>query len=130
MGFWSKVKAFFTGKSETQVKREQAAKRARTAVRRERPDLPKTRERETPPPPTAPVRDQYDYIDETVIDSHISWAQKVNDLEAIWQDRDAPHAVGRAAFEEWWELAKETFTPIEDFDWDAFREYYAETMPS
>lgn len=128
MAFWSKVRAFFTGKSEQQVIRERAAKQERKRVAKERPDLPRQRERESPPAPTAPVKDQYDYIDETVIDAHISWAQKVNDLEDIWQDRNVPHAVGREAFEEWWRLVSDTFTPISDFDWKAFREYYAELM--
>lgn len=130
MGFWSKVKAFFTGKSETQVVREKAAKQASKAVRKEHPGLPKHRTQATPPPPTAPVKDQYDYVDQTVVDNALSWNDKVNDLEAIWSDRDTPHAVGRAAFEEWWSMVAETFTPIEDFDWDGFREYYAEIMPA
>lgn len=130
MAFWDKVKGFFLGKSETQVIREKAAKQARKKVKRKRPDLPKTRERETPPPATAPVGEQYDYIDETVIDERISWAQKVNDLESIWEDRQTPETVKRDAFEEWWQLVEPTFTPISDFDWDAFREYYRETMPS
>lgn len=130
MGFWRKVKAFFTGKTETQIIRENAAKRASKTVQRERPELPRERERELPPSPGMPQGDIHDYIDETVIDDHISWSQKVADLQLIWEDRNMPDAVKRDAFEEWWTLVGETFTPIEDFDWDGFREYYAETMPS
>lgn len=129
MAFWDRFKGFFLGKSETQVKRERAEKRAKRSVRSGRKDLPKHRE-EPPPTPSMSIRDQFDYIDQTVVDDALSWNDKVTDLETIYTDRNLPRAVRREAFDEWWALAEETFTPIEDFDWDAFREFYAETMPS